>query len=87
MKRIEEMDFIDDCLHKLMVVARIGVEEGKITKDEIAEYITKRANKTFCSVFDLNLAAFGMMCMVELFKDKTQDDVIEMLQEGEDEEV
>lgn len=87
MKRIEEMDFIDDCLHRMMVVARIGVENQSITKDEMAEYITTRANKTFCDIFEMNLGTFAMLCVADLIKDKNHEEIVEMVKEGKDEEV
>lgn len=66
MSKTENIILIDEQLDNTMKLARIVVENGEMTKDEMAKYITDKANELFIKIFDASDNQFAMMLLGDI---------------------
>ena len=69
-KTVSNVTLIDDELNKIMKLARIAVENGEMTKDEISKFIAENGNEYFIKIFEASDDKFAFMLL---------DDIIESL--------
>lgn len=84
MKRTEKTEYIESALHNVIMTARLIVEEGGATRDEIAEFLTKKSNEEFTAVFDAPERIFMMMAIRDLLEGLSSLEVKDMFGEGDD---
>ena len=68
MDEIKGKDMITKYLDRIGIVARIGVEDGEFTKDEILEYISTYGNEKIDGTLNMGDAEFAVVAMMEVLK-------------------
>lgn len=66
MNKTENIMLIDEQLDNTMKMARIVVENGEMTKDEMSKYIADKANELFIKIFDASDNQFAMMLLGDI---------------------
>lgn len=79
MDEIKSKDMTTGYLDRIGIVARIGIEDGEFTRDEILEYIGAYGNKKIEGTLNMGRAEFAVMAMMEALKTG-----IGMMKEGEE---
>ena len=77
MDEIKGKDMITKYLDRIGIVARIGVEDGEFTKDEILGYISAYGNEKIEGTLNMGDAEFAVLAMMEILKTG-----IDMMKEG-----
>ena len=85
MNKTENIRIIEDQLDNAMKMARIAVENGDMTKDEMARYIPEKANEIFIRVFEASDDEFALMLLGDIM-DKLPS-ILERMKGDDDYEV
>ena len=59
-------EIINDCLKKMFITARIGIEEEEFTEDEINQYIGMAAQETQKKVMEMPHEVFMLFCLKDM---------------------
>ena len=78
MEKINNIEFIDRSIHRLMKVARLSVDNDEMTKEEMAAYIPERANEEFVKIFGMNEEEFAMSLLDDLL-DMARENAMEIM--------
>jgi len=68
MSEVTGKEMITRFLDRIAVTARIAVESGECSKDEMLDYITQYGNKKIIDVMEMKKSRFAMLAMMELVK-------------------
>lgn len=55
-------------IHRMCFTARIAVDEGRITEEEIRAFIAEEGNKEINKVFEMDEPVFMLHCLKELLQ-------------------
>lgn len=80
----EKTKYLEDTIHSVMMTARICVEDGDATKEEMSEFLTEISNKEFNEIFSVPEKVFMMMALRDLLHDMSNPEVRAMFMEGDD---
>ena len=67
-KTVSNVSLIDDELNKIMKLARIAVENGEMTKDEISKFIAEKGNEYFIGIFEASDDEFAFMLLDDIME-------------------
>lgn len=67
-KTVSNVSLIDDELNKIMKLARIAVENGEMTKDEISKFIAEKGNEYFIQIFEASDDKFAFMLLDDIME-------------------
>lgn len=59
-------DIINDCLKKMFIVVRIGIEDKEFTEDEINQYIGMSAQAMQKRVMEMSPETFMLFCVKDM---------------------
>ena len=68
MSRIENLKYVEEQLDTIMKMARIIVDDGDMTKEEMAEFLTDKSNDAFSNVFSASEEDFALMLFSDICK-------------------
>lgn len=68
MSRIENLTYVEEQLDTIMKMARIIVDDGDMTKEEMEVFLTEKSNDAFCNVFDASEEDFALMLFSDICK-------------------
>ena len=68
MSRIENLKYVEDQLDTIMKMARIIVDDGDMTKEEMEVFLTEKSNESFTNVFDASEEDFAFMLFADICK-------------------
>ena len=78
-------EMITKFLDRVTITARVGVETGEFTKEEILDYITQYGNKRIIKLLEMSEEKFAMVAVMELVR--TGMEIKEMERGEENDEI